>query len=333
MKPLVEDYNAPWPTKYGVNPPPEWVNEPLEMFGPGMPIVVTPEGRFNANAFEWHRLQMSHTDPGWTPSPSPTGNRWFHGGTIHTADGGVYAGGKIPLWGGHAPRDYNNPKTTEFYEDPAKTGALVRMVETDWGGVACGAIKPGLTHTDVGIMRVSPLSADWRQAPYPVNDLDLMGVCFVNVPDLPVGLEEAVITAALRTDNEPYRVNYRYDTQTDPYGKVISATSQPIATQVREPVLASFMDAITQPKEKYMSNGIITLNKQGLTLAEAAEAKKEIDLAVTETTKVVTASFEEDRMSTMEEQQTEMMSRLSTAEGLLADVINRLEINEQIEIP
>lgn len=192
------DLDAPYPTPYGDNPPLEWFTTPHHDVIPGATGLITADGRFCAYSHEWDRCHNGYTSSGecWTPPPSVTGNRYFMQSSAVTAEGVQVPVGVIPLGGGHAPLDVDIYQAMAHYDRPERVVVRARVVETETGAVMCGALVPGVTHRQVGIMRAAAMSGDWRWVPE-LGALEFLGPCFVARPGLPLGLEQAALDAAL----------------------------------------------------------------------------------------------------------------------------------------
>lgn len=195
------DLDAEFPTPHGFNPPAEWFTEPHHDVLAGASALITADGRFCAYSHEWDRCHVSFTNSGqcWTPPRSITGNRTFHQSRVQAADGGQLIEipvGVIPFGDGHAPLDATVAQAQQHYDKPERVRVWARAVEVDDGCVMCGAIVPGTTNRQVGLMRASALSGDWRFIPQ-LGELDFIGPCFVARPGLPLGLEQAAIEQAL----------------------------------------------------------------------------------------------------------------------------------------
>lgn len=195
---IPEDLDAPYPTPYGDNPPLEWLTTPHHDVIAGASALITADGRFCAYSHEWDRCHNGYTGAGecWTPPRSPTQGRYFHQGSVVTAEGVQLPAGVIPLGPGHAPADVDIYQAMAWYDKPTFVTVRARAVEVEDGCVMCGAIVPGTTYRQVAQMRASALSGDWRWVPE-LGAMEFLGPCFVARPGLPIGLEEALVAASL----------------------------------------------------------------------------------------------------------------------------------------
>lgn len=193
-----EDLDAPYPTPFGDNPPLEWFTTPHPEVVPGATGIITADGRFCAYSHEWDRCHNGFTSSGecWTPPRSVTGNRYYAQASAVTAEGVQIPVGTIPLGGGHAPVDWDIFQAMAHYDKPERITVRAAAVETEHGLVMCGALVPGVTHRQVGVMRAAALSGDWRWVPE-LGAMEFLGPCFVARPGLPLGLEQAAVAAAL----------------------------------------------------------------------------------------------------------------------------------------
>lgn len=185
------------PTPYGLNPPDEWLMSlPTEITASGVTTIdpyltgpyIDAEGRVAIFAWGYGERGTCHNGSPlgegvcWKPTPSPTGNRLFHQGTIITASGvSVPAGG---LMVGHAASG-SVLQAQQYYNSPDLFKVRGRILETDLGAYLVGTLQPGTTNNEVEILRASALSGDWRRMPELSGAFDSLGPVVVARPALP----------------------------------------------------------------------------------------------------------------------------------------------------
>lgn len=218
---------------YGHTPPGEWLDGPQPGFGPGSPVTVDlSNGRFTAWSHLWDTAHVSQPkawkDQGFRPLPSPSGNSWFHRGTITTNEGDQVSVGVIPLAGGHSKAVTNVAQATADYDDVTKQRVVGRAVENELGTMICGSILPGTTVDEVHQMLRSSLSGDWRRRPDYGNQMDYLNPCFVSVPGLPVGAAPDTL------DDKLARILNQWSTELNSQGEIVMATGTNIMTDTKE---------------------------------------------------------------------------------------------------
>jgi phage head maturation protease len=175
---------------YPVAPPTEWFADPrLEH---PTPLTITDEGRVYGHAALWGTC---HT--GWAkcvqPPHDPSGYASFLLGALLTSDGTEVAVGHITMDTRHANLRMAPMATSRHYDDTGTTAADVTVGEDAHGIWFAGALRPGITPTQVRTLRSSPLSGDWRQVG---TSLRLMALLAVNMPGFPVPRTSGALAAS-----------------------------------------------------------------------------------------------------------------------------------------
>ena len=277
---MPESIDDLYPTPYGDNPPAEWFMQPLPGISPSASSIVTADGRFCAFSHEWDRCHNGYTGQGecWVPPRSITGNRYFHQSAVVTEEGVQIPVGVIPLTGGHASLDQDLYAAMAHYDRPERVRVRARLVETDEGGIICGAIVPGTTYREVAMMRASALSGDWRYVPE-LDALDFLGPCFVARPGLPVGLEQAAIDQSYWEIVREISIN-----SVAASGRALSVISTPslwlprntVKNQLSSAVIAAAQGAIVMPSTscscQTAARASVTAEADDEEVMEAAEA-------------------------------------------------------------
>ena len=176
----VVDHDALVASAAPVVPPAEWFTNP-GLSGP-TPLTVTDEGRVFGHIAAWH---VDHIGMpfGTRPPRSRSGYAFYHTGVCRTDAGTDVPVGQLTLAGGHAGLELGAEAARKHYDDTASAVADVHAGEDAYGIFVAGALRPGVTAEQVRTLRASAPSGDWR----PVNGaLEMVAVCYVNVPGYPV---------------------------------------------------------------------------------------------------------------------------------------------------
>ena len=189
--------NEAHPTPHGLNFPDEWLTSlPTEITASGVTTIdpyltgpyIDAEGRVAILAWAYGDRAVCHNadpvGPGvcWKPTPSPTGNRRFHQGTVITASGVAVPAGGL-MWGHVAGNGIEQGQA--LYNHPELFKARGRILEIPGvGGYFVGGLQPGVTNADVEILRASALSGDWRYD-QELGVMDALGPVVVARPGLP----------------------------------------------------------------------------------------------------------------------------------------------------
>lgn len=184
-------------------PPLEWfyMDEP----GPGderlveqadgswaVPMTIEDDGRVFghvARGGQAHRGYATRV----TPPTSRTGYREFHTGYVVTADGTRVPVGPLVVGCDHAPDGLNVAGTRDHYASSGLGWADVRVIDGVYGPWMCGALRPGVTDTDLRVLRALAPSGDWRGPS--MLDLELVSILAVNAPGFPIAREALAASA------------------------------------------------------------------------------------------------------------------------------------------
>jgi hypothetical protein len=172
-------------------PPREW----FEMPEPDLPtpLTVTEDGRVYGHLAVWGQCHTGFKDYCQTAPPSYSEYKFFHLGTLETAEGDHIGVGKITLGTGHAPISYSSGKTLEHYDNTGCVAAFVRAVDGQRGIWISGAIRSDLPAERVRDLGANPPSGDWRMEN---GALELQAILSVPVPGFPVPHSEARLVAS-----------------------------------------------------------------------------------------------------------------------------------------
>lgn len=177
-------------------PPAAWFEDPK--LSKPTHLTITDDGRVFGHIAAWN---VDHIGMGFgtRPPKSKSGYSYFRTGLLRTAEGNDVRVGQLTLTGGHAPLQADARQAVRHYDDTSSAFADVVAGEDRHGIWVAGALRPGVTETQLRTARASSPSGDWR----PINGrLELVAVCQVNVPGFPVvearvasGAVEALVAA------------------------------------------------------------------------------------------------------------------------------------------
>jgi hypothetical protein len=117
--------------------------------------------------------------------PSQAGNAYFLVGDMLCDDGSHIAVGAITLSGGHAFDDGRVPldEVTAHYDNTDSAAVYVNVINGKLGPWACGVVRAGISEEDLQALRAASPSVHEREI---AGNLELVRVCMVNTPGLPV---------------------------------------------------------------------------------------------------------------------------------------------------
>jgi hypothetical protein len=161
-------------------PPAEWFADPM-LDGP-TPMTITPEGRIFGHLAAWGSCHVGYPGSCVQPPTSATDYALFRLGERET-DRGPVAVGQITLATNHAGMALGAKAAREHYEHTGAAVADVASGEDPHGIWVAGALRPGLSESQLVELRAAKLSGDWRD--YRGN-LEMIGALAVNVPGYPI---------------------------------------------------------------------------------------------------------------------------------------------------
>jgi hypothetical protein len=159
-----------------VSPPRDWFM-PGEMPEP-IPFTVHPDGRCYGLVAQWGTCHIGFTDRCVKVPRSHSAYRYFRNKTVLTAEGDLVATGPIIMDTVHPDLRMSASDAQAFYADTGCAVADVALYENEWGIVAAGAMRPGLSPEQVRRFRGSDVSPDWRMIK---GRLEVVGLLCVNV--------------------------------------------------------------------------------------------------------------------------------------------------------
>lgn len=164
-----------------VFPPAEWFENPK--LSRATPLTVDRSGRVFGHIASWDQDHIG-MPPGTKTPHSRTDYAYFHTGAIECQNGERVSVGQITLSGGHAPLSADAAAAAKHYDDTATAMVDVHAGEDAFGIWVAGAVRPGVTHSQLRAFSASAPSGDWRSVR--PGQLELVAVCQVNVPGFPV---------------------------------------------------------------------------------------------------------------------------------------------------
>lgn len=100
--------------------------------------------------------------------------------------------GQVTLGTGHAPIYASAQAAAAHYDNTGTAVADVRAGSDVYGIWVAGALRPGVTDTQVRALRGAALSGDWRRINGPLR---LVGLLAVNVPGFPIPRAAALVAS------------------------------------------------------------------------------------------------------------------------------------------
>lgn len=162
------------------NPPIHWFSNP--QLNVPTPLTITDDGHVYGHIAAWH-VDHIGLPFGTKPPKSKSDYAYFKTGVCRTSEGVDVPVGQLTLAGGHAPLRATAAAAVKHYDDTASAVADVTAGEDMHGIWVAGALRPGVTPSEIRALRASAPSGDWR----PIRGrLELVAVCQVNVPGFPV---------------------------------------------------------------------------------------------------------------------------------------------------
>jgi hypothetical protein len=150
-------------------------DRPEEAVTYGAPLAVTDEGQVSGHVALWGRCHVGFGNTCVTP---PKEDAAYRGYLTGAAVEGIPTG-PIVLGGGHAPLSMSAAAATNHYDSTSRAVADVTVGSDDYGIWAAGGIREGANPVDVGALRGSAISGDWRTI---AGKLRLIALLAVNSP-------------------------------------------------------------------------------------------------------------------------------------------------------
>ncbi len=158
-------------------------NPPMDWFLPGNmtgiePFTVHPDGRCYGLVAAWGSCHIGFADRCVPVPKSGCAYKHFRNKNVLTAEGTLVATGPIYMDTVHPNLRLVASDSQAFYADTGCGVADVALYENEFGIVAAGALRPGLSAEQVRKFRGSDVSPDWRQLG---GRLEVVGLLSVNV--------------------------------------------------------------------------------------------------------------------------------------------------------
>jgi hypothetical protein len=178
-------------------PPADWFQNPG--FAEATPLSIDDAGRVSGHLAAWGTCHVGSERICLVPPSTACSYERFLIGSVPTADGSTVSTGAL-TWGiEHADLSLSMIEAQAHYANSRHGWADVTVGEDDHGIWTAGALRPGLTHDDVRILRALALSGDWRHDAR-VRNLELVAALAVNVPGFPI---PRAVVASGRTIEQP----------------------------------------------------------------------------------------------------------------------------------
>lgn len=179
-------------------PPSEWMTNPFLPMPVG--LTITNEGRVLGHVAARGTCHNGYVDRCVTPPMGGSYDR-FHVGEVHCSDGQRFACG-VFAWGiPHADLTLSLMEAWAHYSDSRYGFARVVVGEDEHGIWFSGALNPGITATDVAVLRSLSMSGDWRRDPRS-GRLSLIAALAVNFPGFPIERQDGSLIAAAAAEVE-----------------------------------------------------------------------------------------------------------------------------------
>lgn len=163
-------------------PPRSWFDDPG--FVMPTPLTITNQGRVMAHVAVWNTCHTGHLDRCVTP-PSGCDFADFLQGRVYTEDGGEVRTGVLTWRMDHPDHEMTFHEAMNAYGNSDYGWADVVAGEDEFGPWVSGALRPGLTRSDVRILRALSLSGDWRVTRR-TGRHEFIGGLAVNAPGFPI---------------------------------------------------------------------------------------------------------------------------------------------------
>jgi hypothetical protein len=120
-------------------------------------------GRVFGHIATWRTCHTGYADVCVTaPRAAEGGYAWFNRYGVDTSDGGTIAAGRLTLGGQHAGLALSASAAMSAH-DSKTVAADVVAYEDEHGIVVSGAIRPGLTGSEMAVLERRKVSGDWRE--------------------------------------------------------------------------------------------------------------------------------------------------------------------------
>ena len=164
-----------------VSPPSAWFSNPG--FKAATPLHVGEDGRVYGHIAEWGTCHTGYADQCVSPPTSKASYAYFRTGAILTREGTEIAVGQLTMDTRHAGPEVGANAAMRHYDHTGTAFADVAAGEDVFGIWVAGALRTGLSPSQVRAARAAPLSGDWRRI---AGGLELIAALSVNVPGFPI---------------------------------------------------------------------------------------------------------------------------------------------------
>ena len=158
-------------------PPAAWFDDP--QLDRTTLVTVTDDGRVFGHVAPWRGCHTGYAGRCVPPPRSRTGYAHFHVGRVETAEGALLPIGKLTLASGHASINDTSAAARRHYDNSAAVAAFVRAGEDAHGIWIAGALRPGVSPSEIQDLLANPLSGDWRNG-------EMVAAHAVPVPGFPI---------------------------------------------------------------------------------------------------------------------------------------------------
>lgn len=193
-----------------VRPPRAWFEQPEPDLGDerlvaqaggamAMPFTIGDDGQFMGHLTYWGQCHVGFANTCVSAPESAAAYAHFHVGDLVCEEGDHLAVGTLFAGTDHADISWGAAATVDHYAHTGFAWGDARVINGQFGAWACGALRPGVTDTQLRVLRASTMSGDWRKIG---GHLELVAALSVNSGGFPL-VREAIAASGLAMIDEP----------------------------------------------------------------------------------------------------------------------------------
>lgn len=193
-----------------VRPSREWFETPEPELGDdrlipqeggalAMPFTIGDDGRFMGHLTYWGQCHVGFASTCVSAPESQAAYAHFHVGDLVTEEGDHLAVGTLFAGTDHADISWGAAAAVDHYAHTGFGWGDARVTNGVFGAWACGALRPGVTDTQLRVLRASTMSGDWRRIG---GNLEMVAALSVNSGGFPL-VREVIAASGLAMVDEP----------------------------------------------------------------------------------------------------------------------------------
>lgn len=193
-----------------IRPPRAWFETPEPELGDerlipqeggalAMPFTIDDDGRFMGHLNYWSQCHVGYQNTCVSAPESMSAYAHFHVGDLVTEEGDHLAVGTLFAGTDHADISWGAAATVDHYAHTGFGWGDARVINGQFGAWACGALRPGVTDTQLRVLRASTMSGDWRRIG---GNLEMVAALSVNSGGFPL-VREVIAASGLAMIDEP----------------------------------------------------------------------------------------------------------------------------------